>query len=263
MKIGIIGAGRIGQVLARQLHALGYEVKIANSRGPGTLAELASELGVDAATRENAVRDADAVILTIPLHRIPDLPAGLFDSRKADAPVVDTSNYDIPRDGRIPELIDGSFLTESEWVAHQIGTPVVKAFNNINYQRLRDLPRVAGDPDRVALPVFGDEAAPKATVLALIDAIGFDPLDGGPLNESWRIHILTQGFCTDLTRSALQEALTAATPADNLQGYREPVLAGGTPDYRRAPHLAGLSAEQLAAMKEAFLAEARRANRQV
>lgn len=87
---------------------------------------------------------------------------------------------------------------------------------------------------RVARPVFGDEAGPKAVTLALIDVIGFDPVDAGPLSASWRIQILTPGFCTDLPRAALEKA---ARLQDNQQGYREPVLAVGVPDYRKASHL--------------------------
>lgn len=259
MKIGIIGAGRIGQILSRQLSAIGHDVHIANSRGPETLADLASEVGATASSREDAVRDADAVILTIPLHNVTDLPPGLFDLRKNGAPIVDTGNYDIPRDGRIDGLIDGSFGTESQWVAAQLGAPVVKAFNNINYLRLRDLPRPAGDSERIALPVFGDEPGPKAVVTSLIDAIGFDPVDGGPLDESWRVQILTPGFCTDLQQAALEQALADATPDDNSKGYREPVLSGKAPDYRRVQHLADMAPEQEAWMTEQFLAEAHRA----
>lgn len=259
MKIGFIGAGRIGQILSKQLSAIGHDVHIANSRGPETLADLAREVGATASSREDAIWDADAVILTIPLRNVPDLPAGLFDSRKVGAPIVDTGNYDIPRDGRIDSLIDGSFDTESQWVAARLGAPVVKAFNNINYLRLRDLPRPAGDPERIALPVFGDEPGPKAVVTSLIDAIGFDPVDGGPLGESWRVQILTPGFCTDLQRPALEQALADATPDDNDKGYREPVLAGKAPDYRRVRHLANMPPEQEAWLTEQFLEEARRA----
>jgi predicted dinucleotide-binding enzyme len=187
MKIGIIGAGQIGGTLTRRLTALGHEVVVANSRGPETLSDLAAETGATAVSVLEAARGVDLVVVTIPEKSIPRLPAGLF----ADAPdrvvVVDTGNYyPRQRDGRIKAIEAG--LPESQWVAQQLGRPVVKAFNNIYARHLLELGRPKGTAGRIALPVSGDDKAAKAIVLKLIDELGFDGVDAGGLDESWRAH---------------------------------------------------------------------------
>jgi predicted dinucleotide-binding enzyme len=153
MKIGIIGAGHIGGTLARRLSALGHDVSIANSRGPESLAGLANETGVKAVTVREAARGKDVVIVTIPEKSVLDLPRDLFagDDR---AVVVDTGNYYPQRDGRIAAIEDGT--PESQWVAQQLGRPVVKAFNTIYAQHLMERGRAADQSGRIALPVAGD-----------------------------------------------------------------------------------------------------------
>src|SRR5215212_1892306 len=133
LRIGIIGAGNIGGNLTRRLTALGHDVAVANSRGPGSLAGLAAETGATAVPVTEAARGKDLVIVTIPQKNIPDLPAGLFDGVPDDVVVVDTGNY-YPRnrDGRIDGIEEG--LTESRWAERQLGRRVVKAFNNIYAQ---------------------------------------------------------------------------------------------------------------------------------
>ncbi|RYY09360.1 MAG: NADP oxidoreductase, partial [Cytophagaceae bacterium] len=105
MHIGIIGAGHIGSALAVRLTSLGHSVAIANSRGPETLTDLAQKTGATPVTAKEAVRDADLIVVTIPLKSIPDLPKDLFEGVPAEVPVIDTSNYyPLLRDGQLPEL---------------------------------------------------------------------------------------------------------------------------------------------------------------
>ena len=130
MNIGIIGAGNIGGNLTRRLRALGHNVSVANSRGPDSLWSLVHETGAQAVTVEDAVKNKDLIIVTIPEKNIPNLPKGLFGNLGPNVVVVDTGNYyPQQRDGRIAGIEDG--LTESGWVEQQIGHPVIKAFNNI------------------------------------------------------------------------------------------------------------------------------------
>lgn len=228
MKIGILGAGRIGGALAGPLSALGHDVWIANSRGPASLGAVAASTGARPAGVEDVVRNAGVVVVAIPLGKVPALDPHLFSLRETDAPVIDTTNYDVARDGRIEELWDDDQdVTDSAWVGTQIGTPVVKVFNNIIAQRIIDLARPAGDPRRVALPVAGDDRAPKQRVMTLVDELGFDPVDAGPINESWRQHIGTPGFITDLQAGPLRAALQAATRDHNL-AYRQSILPTDT-----------------------------------
>jgi len=209
MKIGIIGAGNIGGALTRRFRQLGYEVCVANSRGPQTLAELARETGAGAVSVEQAVRGNDVVIVTIPEKNIPNLPAGLFKGVPSDVVVVDTGNYyPQQRDGRIDAIESG--ITESRWVAQQLGRSVVKAFNNIYAQHLLEHGKPAGSKGRIALPVAGDEATAKATVMRLVDELGFDAVDAGGLDESWRQQPGTPVYGKDFDADGVRRALAQA-----------------------------------------------------
>lgn len=211
MKIGIIGAGNIGGNLTRRLAALGHEVSVANSRGPQTLAELAKETGATAVDVRDAARGAAIVVVTIPEKNVPSLPAGVLDGAAEGAVVIDTGNYyPQQRDGRIAEIEEGT--TESRWVEGQLGHPVVKAFNGIYAQHLLDHHAPAGTPGRVALPVAGDDPAAKAVVIALLDELGFDGVDAGGLDESWRQQPGTPVYGADLDAAGVREALAKASP---------------------------------------------------
>jgi 8-hydroxy-5-deazaflavin:NADPH oxidoreductase len=210
MKIGIIGAGQIGGTLTRRLSALGHEVFVGNSRGPHTLAELARESGAKAVSATEAARAGDVVIVTIPEGKIRDLPKDLFAGVGDDVVVIDTGNYyPQQRDGRIDEIEAG--MTESRWVARQLGRPVVKAFNNIYARHLMELGRPAGSPGRIALPVAGDDARAKEIVLRLVDELGFDGVDAGGLDESWRQQPGTPVYATDFDAEGVRRALAEAT----------------------------------------------------
>ena len=207
MKIGIIGSGHIGGTLARRLSALGHDVSIANSRGPETLVGLAAETGVQPVTVRDAASGKDLVIIAIPEKSIRDLPKDLFASGDQTV-VVDTGNYYPKRDGRIAAIEDGT--PESQWVAQQLGRPVVKAFNTIYAQHLLERGRAADQTGRIALPVAGDDSSAKAVVLQLIDELGFDGVDAGTLAESWRQQPGTPVYGADLKADGAQTALASA-----------------------------------------------------
>ena len=217
MKIGIIGAGNIGGTLTRRFAALGHEVVVANSRGPQTLEDLAEETGATAADVSVAAAGAEVVIVTIPERAVPGLPAGILDAAAPGAVIVDTGNYYPQRDGRIAEIEAG--VTESRWMSSRLGRPVVKAFNNIRAQHLLELGRPAGTPRRIALPVAGDEPEAKAIVMRLVDELGFDPVDAGGIDESWRQQPGTPVYTTDLDADGVREALRRATP-ERLPDFR-------------------------------------------
>jgi 8-hydroxy-5-deazaflavin:NADPH oxidoreductase len=210
MKIGIIGAGQIGGTLARRLTALGHDVSIANSRGPDTLAALAKETGAVAVTVEQAARTGEVVIVTIPEKNIPRLPAHLFDGVSADVVVVDTGNYYPQRDGRIESIENGT--TESRWVSDQLGRPVVKAFNNIYARHLLERGKPKGAKDRIALPVAGDDRRAKDLVIRLLDELGFEGVDAGSLDESWRQQPGTPVYGTDFDAAGVRKGLAEAKP---------------------------------------------------
>jgi predicted dinucleotide-binding enzyme len=211
LRIGIIGAGNIGGNLTRRLRGLGHDVSVANSRGPETLSELAAETGARAVPATDAATEAELVIVTIPEKNIPSLPAGVLDGAAKGAPVIDTGNYyPRQRDGQIEAIEAG--LPESRWVEQQLGHPVLKAFNGIYAQHLLDRGLPAGAPGRIALPVAGDDPAAKAKVMALVDELGFDPVDAGGLDESWRQQPGTPVYGADLDAEGVRGALAAAPP---------------------------------------------------
>jgi len=226
MKIGIIGAGQIGGTLTRRLRDLGHEVFVANSRGPASLAGLAAQTGAKAVTAREAARAGEVVVVTIPEAKVRDLPKDLFAGVASNVVVVDTGNYyPRQRDGRIDEIEAG--MTESRWVARQLGRPVVKAFNNIYAKHLLENGRQAGSPGRIALPVAGDEAEAKAIVLRLIDELGFDGVDAGGLDESWRQQPDSPVYTSDLDAEGVRRALAQASP-DRKPEWRGTVKSPGS-----------------------------------
>ena len=158
-------------------------------------------------------------------RRAQQLPTDLFDGVGDEVVVVDTGNYyPRQRDGRIDAIETG--MPESMWIALQLGRPVVKAFNNIYAQHLRDRGRPPGSPDRIALPVAGDDQAAKSTVMGLVEELGFDAVDAGRLEESWRQQPGTPVYATDLQADALRRSLAAASP-------------DRPPDFRATPNSPG------------------------
>jgi predicted dinucleotide-binding enzyme len=229
MKIGIIGAGQIGSTLTRRLRTLGHEVCVANSRGPDTLADLAKETGAKAVTAREAARAGEVVVVTIPQAKIRNLPKDLFAGVPESVIVVDTGNYyPRQRDGRIEEIESG--MTESAWVAKQLGRPVVKAFNNIYAKHLPEGGKPAGAAGRIALPVAGDNPAAKTVVLRLIEELGFDGVDAGTIDESWRQQPGTPVYTVDFDAEGVRRGLAQAS--------RE-----RTPEWRATPKSPGTFAQ--------------------
>ncbi len=223
VRIAIIGAGNIGGTLARRLTALGHDVTIANSRGPDTLAALAEETGATPVTIQEAARAGDVVIVTIPEKNVQRLPSGLFDDVADEVVVVDTGNYYPQRDGRIDAIEQGT--TESRWVSGQLGRPVVKAFNNIYARHLLERGKPRGASGRIALPVAADDRRAAGVVIGLLDELGFDGVDAGSLDESWRQQPGTPVYGTDFDVAGVRRGLgeaRAERPAEFRAGAGSP-----------------------------------------
>jgi predicted dinucleotide-binding enzyme len=179
---------------------------MSNSRGPDTLRGLVADLGpsAEAATAADAAAAGDVVVVTIPLGHYQQVPVAPLQGKV----VIDTMNYYPQRDGRIAALEDESTTTSELLQAHLPQSSVVKAFNNIFFQHLAALARPHGAPDRSALAIAGDDGLAKATVSTLLDAIGYDSVDLGPLAQGWRIQRDTAAY----------GVLYAADPADWSKG---------------------------------------------
>ncbi|MCW2528346.1 MAG: oxidoreductase [Pseudonocardiales bacterium] len=218
MRIAIIGAGQIGGTLTRRLAALGHDVRVANSRDPQTLAELAAETGATAVWAADAATDADVVIVSIPQKNVVDLAPGIVSSARPGAPVIETNNYyPKQRDGLIAAIEAGQ--PESAWVAEQLGVPVFKVFNGIFWKRLLENGVPKGETGRIALPVAGADGPAKRIVFDLVDSLGFDPVDGGPIEQSWRQEPGSPVYGKDYGAADAIAALAAASP-ERLDDFR-------------------------------------------
>jgi hypothetical protein len=208
MKIGIIGAGKIGGALIRQYSKAGHHVKMTNSSGPEKLKNLVLETGASAVSLTDAVTNVDVIVIAIPLIEILTLPQLILKNISTNTTIVDTGNYYPLRDGKIEAIENG--MTESVWVSNQLQRPVIKAYNSILAGSLVQLGLPKDSPSRIALPVSGDDKNSKDQVSALINDSGFDSLDIGNLRDSWRQQPGTPVYCTDLTLTQLKNNLTKA-----------------------------------------------------
>jgi hypothetical protein len=181
LRLGIVGAGKLGTTLARAAIAAGYDVAISGSGLADDIALAVDVLapGARASTTEEVVRHADIVILAVPMHRFRELPSDLF----AGKILVDATNYWQPVDGDDPELTtaaDGTSLIVQERFP---SARVVKSLNQLGYHQLEENRRSEGARDRIAIGAAGDDRVAVDKVMRLIDRLGFDPVDAGPLKN--------------------------------------------------------------------------------
>jgi 8-hydroxy-5-deazaflavin:NADPH oxidoreductase len=181
LRLGIVGAGKLGTTLARAAVAAGYDVAISGS-GPADDIALAVDVlapGARASTTAEVVRHADIVILAVPMHRLRELPNDLF----AGKVLIDATNYWQPVDGDDRELTtaaDGTSVIVQERFP---SARVVKSLNQLGYHQLEENRRSDGERDRIAIGAAGDDRVAVDKVMRLIDRLGFDPVDAGPLKN--------------------------------------------------------------------------------
>lgn len=181
LKIGILGTGNIGKTLSRRLSAAGHQVKVANSRGPETIDPETLATGATPVKAVDAVSDVDVIILSMPLSRLPQI-APVIRHLPDSVIVADTSNYYPHRDGKIDEIEAGQ--PESLWVSDLLGRGVIKAWNAIGSGSFASKDRQPGAPDRIAIPVAGDNEADRKLIMQLVSDTGFDGYDAGTLTLS-------------------------------------------------------------------------------
>ena len=232
-RIGIIGSGDIGKAIARLAVEAGFEVLIANSRGPASLMELVDELGprAQAGDAAQAAAFGDIPVLAVPLGAYPALPAGALAGRT----ILSTGNYYPHRDGRIAQL-DSLELTTAEYEQSLLpGTTIVKAFNNIVFHHI---PNLAHSNPRTALPIFGDNSESKARVSVVVEALGFDAVDAGTLAESWRCEPESGAY------TPIYAADHDAFARDHLADPGAPVTADSLIELLTASHRPDVQARQ-------------------
>jgi predicted dinucleotide-binding enzyme len=180
-----------------------------HSRGPEAVKPFADEIGAEAAHIYGAVDGADVVLLSMAFPAAATLPKDLFDRAANGVVIIDTANYyPAVRDPRIAEIDAG--MPESVWISQQLGRPIFKAFNSIMFYALSEQGKPEGSPGRLAIPVAGDEARAKQIVMGLVNDIGFDPVDGGSLEDSWRQQPSTPAYCCDYDAEKTRQGITAA-----------------------------------------------------
>jgi predicted dinucleotide-binding enzyme len=182
--IGIIGAGEVGREIARGAIANGYDIVIANSRGPRTLHRVIDYLGPSAraAHAADAAAAGDFAVVAFPYRPVNDLPV----EELAGKVVLDTNNYMAWRDGHYT-VVDSGEKTVHELRQEQLPTSkLAKAFTHVQAPNLINFGRPAGAPDRMALAVSSDHPEAVELVTRLYDELGFDTVDNSPLSESWR-----------------------------------------------------------------------------
>ncbi len=197
----------MGVTVAARLAAAGHTVAVANSRGPETVPQEALATGATPVWAAEVADGVDVLIVSVNFGHVPDV-ADLVRNAPADAVVIDTSNYQPFRDGRIAAVDEGRI--ESEWVQDHYGRPVVKAWSTIYMESFARKATTAGDPERIALPVAADDDAQRAIGMRLVEETGFEAFDAGTIAESWRFQPATPAYTTDLTAEQLPAALAAA-----------------------------------------------------
>ncbi|MDR7159599.1 NAD(P)-binding domain-containing protein [Arthrobacter sp. BE255] len=207
--IGIIGAGHIGSQVAQKAVELGYDVVISNSRGPETLTELVTELGpmARAATPAEAAAAGDFAVVTVPLKNYRDIPVEPL----AGKVVIDTNNYYWERDGRIPALDNGDATTSGLLQEHLPESKVAKGFNHIMAREITTDGTPTGTVNRRALATASDYPEAAELVARLYDEFGYDTVNIGLLDDSWRVERDRPAYVIRQNEAELKENLSKAS----------------------------------------------------
>ncbi|MFB7160121.1 NADPH-dependent F420 reductase [Lysinibacillus sp. NPDC056232] len=206
MKIGIIGAGRMAQAVGWLALKAGHQVMMSNSRGPESILDLRETLGCEIGSIDEAAAFGEVIFAAIPLQANYAIPVEPLIGKI----VLNPQNY-FPHFGRIPVLERGEIMTAELLARNLPQSRIVKVLNSILVEEVVPDARPAGAPDRRALPIAGDDKDAKEIVVKLLDQIGYDTVDAGPLAEGWRFERRKPVYCVPLDKSMLEQMLSTTT----------------------------------------------------
>jgi predicted dinucleotide-binding enzyme len=208
-RLGIIGAGKLGLALARAALAVGYQVAVSGSGDPERIALQVDVLapGAEAMATDDVAEFADTIVLAVPMHRFRELPADQFDGRV----LIDAMNYWPDTGGEDPTLADSPEGTSSVVQVHFPGARVVKALNQLGYHEVDEYPREPGSSDRIAIAAAGNDRRAVRAAMDLIDRLGFDPVEGGPLANGRLLEPDGSPYATTYTAPELERRLAGAS----------------------------------------------------
>jgi 8-hydroxy-5-deazaflavin:NADPH oxidoreductase len=206
LRLGIVGAGKLGTTLARAAIEAGYDVAISGS-GPADDISLTVDVlspGARGATTEEVVRHADIIALAVPAHRFRELPPYLF----AGKILIDAINYWEPVDGADEDFATAPHGTSIVVRDHFPAARVVKSLNQLGYHELEETRRAKDAPDRIAIGAAGDDRLAVRAVMRLVDRLGFDPVDAGPLENGMALQPDGSPYATTYTAIQLSDLIS-------------------------------------------------------
>lgn len=180
-RVGILGAGKLGIVLAQLALKAGYDVFIAGSGAPDKISLSIKVLapGALAFTKEEVAQRSDIVILALPLSKYKSIPVRELSGKI----VIDAMNYWWEIDGKLSDIFESNVSSSEAVQMYLKDSYVVKAFSHMGYHELCDNACIANLNNRKAIAIAADDAEHIEIVAQLIVAFGFDPLKIGTLKD--------------------------------------------------------------------------------
>lgn len=211
-KIGIIGAGFIGQACAQLFMKAGYDVMLSNSRGKQTLYDVACSIGCKVGIQHEAIAFGEVILIAIPFINYTLLPADLLNNKI----VFDAMNYYPARDGHIEQLDQYQITTTEMLASHLSHSRIVKVFNAILAKDIVKDAKPSDQQNRRAIPIASDDDKAKQIAISILSHVGFDYVDAGALRDSWRFERAKPAYCIPFNTKGLIQALEKATRTEVL-----------------------------------------------